>query len=85
MIKECGKDHPHLLPGRLIGLPLRAAYVEQGRREPVDPDVGLGMGPAHVLVNAVAPTFVLTPFTRGMFEDKGLAVCPGQHSSRSDG
>jgi NAD(P)-dependent dehydrogenase (short-subunit alcohol dehydrogenase family) len=55
----------------LIGLPLRAAYCSsKGGINQLTRTLALEWAQNNILVNAVAPTFVLTPFTKGMFEDK---------------
>lgn len=54
----------------LVGLPLRAAYCSsKGALNQLTRTLALEWAPHKINVNAVAPTFVLTPFTAGMFED----------------
>lgn len=54
-----------------VALPLRAAYcASKGGVDQLTRTLALEWAPHNVLVNAVAPTFVLTPFTKGMFENK---------------
>lgn len=54
-----------------VALPLRAAYCSsKGGVNQLTRTLALEWAKYNILVNAVAPTFVLTPFTRGMFEDK---------------
>ena len=54
-----------------VALPLRAAYCSsKGGVNQLTRTLALEWAPHNILVNAVAPTFVLTPFTKGMFENK---------------
>lgn len=54
-----------------VALPLRAAYCSsKGGVDQLTRTLALEWATHNVLVNAVAPTFVLTPFTKGMFENK---------------
>ena len=56
--KNGGKDHPYLLSGRPDRLTSSSCLLfEQGRREPVDPNVGLGMGPAQYSRKRRCPHF----------------------------
>lgn len=55
----------------LVALPLRAAYCSsKGGVNQLTRTLALEWAPHNILVNAVAPTFVLTPFTEGMFKDR---------------
>lgn len=55
----------------LIALPLRAAYCSsKGGVNQLTRTLAVEWAKDNILVNAVAPTFVLTPLTRGMFENK---------------
>lgn len=55
----------------IVALPLRAAYCSsKGGVNQLTRTLALEWAKHNVLVNAVAPTFVVTPFTRGMFENK---------------
>ncbi|MGB6065617.1 MAG: glucose 1-dehydrogenase [Desulfomonilaceae bacterium] len=54
-----------------VGLPLRAAYCSsKGGVNQLTRTLALEWAQHNILVNAIAPTFVLTPLTKGMFEDK---------------
>jgi 2-deoxy-D-gluconate 3-dehydrogenase len=54
----------------LVALPLRAAYCSsKGALNQLTRTLALEWAPHKINVNAVAPTFVLTPFTEGMFQD----------------
>ena len=54
-----------------VALPLRAAYCSsKGGVDQLTRTLALEWAQHNVLVNAVAPTFVLTPLTKGMFENK---------------
>jgi NAD(P)-dependent dehydrogenase (short-subunit alcohol dehydrogenase family) len=56
-----------------VALPLRAAYCSsKGGVDHLTRTLALEWARQKILVNAVAPTFVLTPFTQGMFEDKSF-------------
>lgn len=55
----------------IVALPLRAAYCSsKGGVNQLTRTLAVEWAKHNVLVNAVAPTFVVTPFTRGMFENK---------------
>jgi 2-deoxy-D-gluconate 3-dehydrogenase len=55
----------------LVGLPLRAAYCSsKGGVNQLTRTLALEWAPYKINVNAVAPTFVETPFTREMFLDE---------------
>jgi len=55
----------------LVAIPLRAAYCSsKGGVNQLTRSLALEWAEHQVNVNAVAPTFVLTPFTKGMFEDQ---------------
>jgi 2-deoxy-D-gluconate 3-dehydrogenase len=55
----------------IVGLPLRAAYCSsKGGMNQLTRTLALEWAKDNILVNAVAPTFVLTPLTKGMFENK---------------
>ncbi len=55
----------------LVGLPMRAAYCSsKGGVNQLTRTLALEWAQHNILVNAIAPTFVLTPFTKGMFKDK---------------
>jgi NAD(P)-dependent dehydrogenase (short-subunit alcohol dehydrogenase family) len=72
MIKKHGGKIIHISSqAGLIGLPMRAAYCSsKGGVNQLTRTLALEWAPHNILVNAIAPTFVLTPFTRGMFENK---------------
>jgi NAD(P)-dependent dehydrogenase (short-subunit alcohol dehydrogenase family) len=56
-----------------VGLPLRAAYCSsKGGVDQLTRTLALEWAPHRVRVNAVAPTFVQTPFTARMFEDEAF-------------
>lgn len=55
----------------IIALPLRVAYCSsKGAVHHMTKTLAYEWAPHNVLVNAVAPTFVRTPFTEGMLKDK---------------
>jgi NAD(P)-dependent dehydrogenase (short-subunit alcohol dehydrogenase family) len=74
MIKKNGGKIIHISSqAGLIGLPLRAAYCSsKGGMNQLTRTLALEWAQHNILVNAVAPTFVLTPFTKGMFEDESF-------------
>lgn len=54
-----------------VALPLRAAYCSsKGGVDQLTRTLAIEWAKDNILVNAVAPTFVLTPLTRGMFENR---------------
>ncbi len=54
-----------------VALPLRAAYCSsKGGVDQLTRTLAVEWAKDSILVNAVAPTFVLTPLTKGMFENK---------------
>jgi NAD(P)-dependent dehydrogenase (short-subunit alcohol dehydrogenase family) len=54
----------------LVALPLRSAYCSsKGGVNQLTRTLALEWAKHHIRVNAVAPTFVLTPLTRGMLAD----------------
>jgi NAD(P)-dependent dehydrogenase (short-subunit alcohol dehydrogenase family) len=72
MVKKDGGKIIHVSSqAGLVGLPLRAAYCSsKGGINQLVRTLALEWAQHNILVNAVAPTFVLTPFTKGMFENK---------------
>lgn len=55
----------------IIALPLRAAYCSsKGGVNQLTRTLAVEWAKHNILVNAVAPTFVLTPLTKGMLENK---------------
>ena len=72
MIKKNGGKIIHISSqAGIIALPLRAAYCSsKGGVNQLTRTLALEWAKHNILVNAVAPTFVLTPFTKGMFENK---------------
>ncbi|MBI4963144.1 MAG: SDR family oxidoreductase [Desulfomonile tiedjei] len=57
----------------LIALPLRAAYCSsKGGVNQLTRTLAVEWAKDNILVNAVAPTFVVTPLTKGMFENKAF-------------
>ena len=56
-----------------VGLPLRAAYCSsKGGVHQLTRVLAIEWAPYNILVNAVAPTFVETPFSKPMFEKAGF-------------
>jgi 2-deoxy-D-gluconate 3-dehydrogenase len=56
-----------------VALPLRAAYCSsKGAVDQITRTLAYEWAEYNVQVNAVAPTFVETPFTRGMLEDEAF-------------
>ena len=56
-----------------VGLPLRAAYCSsKGGVNQLTRVLAIEWAPYNVLVNAIAPTFVETPFSKPMFEKEGF-------------
>jgi len=56
-----------------VALPLRAAYCSsKGGVDQLTRTLALEWAQHNILVNAVAPTFVLTPFSEGMFKDEAF-------------
>jgi len=72
MIKKGGGKIVHISSqAGLVGLPLRAAYCSsKGGLNQLTRTLALEWAPHKINVNAVAPTFVLTPFTEKMFLDE---------------
>jgi 2-deoxy-D-gluconate 3-dehydrogenase len=57
----------------IVALPLRAAYCSsKGGVNQLTRALAFEWAKYNINVNAVAPTFVLTPFTEGMFEDESF-------------
>lgn len=57
----------------VIALPLRAAYCSsKGGVNQLTRTLAMEWAEYGITVNAVAPTFVLTPFTRDMFKDEAF-------------
>jgi NAD(P)-dependent dehydrogenase (short-subunit alcohol dehydrogenase family) len=56
-----------------VALPLRVAYCSsKGGVDQLTRTLALEWAKHNILVNAVAPTFVLTPFSEGMFKDEAF-------------
>jgi NAD(P)-dependent dehydrogenase (short-subunit alcohol dehydrogenase family) len=56
-----------------VALPLRAAYCSsKGGVNQLTRTLAMEWAKHHILVHALAPTFVMTPFTKTMFEDENF-------------
>jgi len=56
-----------------VGLPLRAAYCSsKGGVHQLTKVLAIEWAPYNILVNAIAPTFVETPFSKPMFDNPGF-------------
>ena len=74
MIKKGGGKIVHISSqAGLVALPLRAAYCSsKGGLNQLTRTLAMEWAPHRINVNAVAPTFVETPFTKEMFMDENF-------------